>query len=514
MHRNVSSVLGSALVLASLAAGGSVLAQDARDTLRVAMYSKAPSRGNVYGVPNTWPSMFWWEAIYDSFVRVDDKTQLRPHAAESWELVNNTTWRVKFKPNVEFSNGRKNDAANVVAIFDYLHSEQGKSASIIRNVKLASYKALDANTVEFVTQEPDPLLVAKFAGFYTADMKAWAEMGLEAFTARPVTSGPFKVVSWNDNEMVAAAHDKSWRAPKAKNLRMTEVPEPPARVAALESGQSDIIINMGPDDIARIRGAGHQAIIDPAPYVVSLALFTEDFANKWNKGGKTPFADRRVRQAVNYAIDRNALVKDLFGGITEPSGQPAAPQTFGYNPDVKPYPHDPAKARALLAEAGYPNGFSILMETQTGAIPQGREVLQAIANDLGKVGVKTDVRSLPFAEWVGKLIGKKWEGESTSFSMFHSPMIDVSVPFVWYSCQAPQRFTCVEELEPLISAQAKEMDRSKRQAILRDLMKKSNEEALSITVMDGKDITGVAKRVRGFGLWHRVVLYENISVDG
>ena len=139
---------------------------------------------------------------------------------------------------------------------------------------------------------------------YLADMKSFSEMGLEAFSSKPVTSGPYRVVSWNDNEMVAVPNPTSWRKGKVPNLKITSVPEPSSRIAALESGQTDIIYFAGPDDIPRIRAAGHTAVIDPAPYVAAVALFTEDFPNKFNKNGKTPLADKRLRQAFNYAVNR------------------------------------------------------------------------------------------------------------------------------------------------------------------------------------------------------------------
>lgn len=508
-------VLLAATALASTLVVAPAGAQDARDTLRVAMYSKSVPRGNPYAIQNIWPSMYWWEAVLDSFVRVDENGQLVPFAAEKWELVNPTTWRLTFRKNLTFTNGRSNDAANIVKVFDHLATDKGRVTNIAQTIKLASYKAVDSQTVEFVTVEPDPLLIPKLAQFYVGDMAAFADLGPDGFGSNPVGSGPFKVTSWNDQELIATTNEKSWRPAKIKNLRMVEVPEPASRLAALESGQMDVIINMGPDDVPRIRASGHTAVVDPAPNIVSLALFTVDFANRWNMGGKTPFSDKRVRQAVNYAINRDSMVKDFFKGMVKPASQPATPSTYGYNTNVKPHAYDPAKAKQLLAEAGYGNGLSLIMEPIPANIIGGREVLQIAADDLAKVGVKVDINAMLFPAWSQMYNQRKWNGEMTSFSMILAPVMDASVPFsATYGCGHQREFTCIPELNGLVAAQATEMDRAKRLPILQELMKRSNEEALSIMLFEGIDINAVAKRIKGFKNVHRVVHYNAMTIDG
>jgi peptide/nickel transport system substrate-binding protein len=505
----------AAALLATTAQVGTAAAQDARDTLRVAMYAKSVPRGNPWAIQNIWPSMYWWEAVLDTFVRIDEKGQLVPMAAEKWEIVNPTTWRLTFRKDMEFTTGRKNDAENVVKIFDHLASERGRVTNIAQTIKLASYKAFDSHTVEFVTAAPDPLLIPKLAQFYVGDMTAYAELGPDGFGNRPGSSGPYRVVSWNDQEMIGTVNEKSWRPAKIKNVRIVEIPEPASRLAALESGQMDLIINMGPDDVPRIRAAGHSAVVDGAPNIVSLALFTVDFPGKWNMGGKTPFSDKRVRQAVNYAINRDSMVKDFFKGMIAAASQPATPATYGYNPNVKPHPYDPAKAKQLLAEAGYPNGLSLLMEPIPANIIGGREILQIAAEDLAKVGVKVEINAMLFPAWSQLYNQKKWNGEMTSFSMILAPVMDASVPFsATYGCGHQREFTCIEELTPLVQAQAVEMDRNKRLALLQELMKKSNEESLSIMLFEGIDINGVGKRIKGFKNVHRVVHYDAMTIDG
>ncbi len=515
MKARLMKSVAALAVSAAIALPASVaVAQDAKDTLRIGMYSKAPSRGNVYSSGSGVPSMYWWEGIFDGLTRVNDKGQIVPHGAVSWELVNNNTWRFTLRDDVIFSNGVKNSAQNVVKVFDYLLSEEGKPASVARDArKLESYRAIDDRTVEFVTKVPDPLWPATIQRIYIGEMQAFADRGKDGFAADPVTSGPWKVVSWKDTEALFTAHDKSWRPGKIKNIRIVELPEQVARRQALEAGQVDLITNMGPDDIAVIEASGNIAVVNDSPNVMSLMVFSEDFTGKW-KDGKTPFADKRVRQAANYAIDRQSIVDNLFGGITVPASQPANPNTFGWNPNVKPYPYDPAKARALLAEAGYPNGFKMKAEVITGAIANDAEIYTFVSQQLGQVGIEVELRPLQFSEWLNKLLQKKWEGEATGFSYLVDPEMDASTPFRWYSCDSTAVTICIPEHMDLLHASAQEMDRDKREKMLQELMVKANEDALSIAILHGRDIFGMSKRVQGFTNWNRILVYENMTLGG
>lgn len=490
------------------------MAQSVSDTLRVGMYSKAPARGNPLAQGSGVPSMYWWEPIFDSLTRVNDKGQIVPHGASGWKLINDTTWHFTLRDDVIFSNGVKNTAQNVVKVYEYLRSEEGGSASVARDAKtLASIRAIDDRTVEFVTKKPDPLWPGTIVRIYSAEMGAFADLGKDGYAAKPVTSGPWKVVSWSDNEAVYTAHDQSWRPGKIKNMRITELPEQVARRQALEAGQVDLITNMAPDDIPIIEASGNVAVVSDAPNIMSLMLFSEDFTGKW-KDGKTPFADKRVRQAANYAIDRKSIVENLFGGITVPASQPANPNTFGYNPSLKPYPYDTAKAKQLLAEAGYPNGFDMKAEVITGAIANDREIYTFVSQQLTEIGIRVELRPLQFPEWLNKLLQKKWEGQATGFSYLVDPQMDASTPFRWYSCNSTAVTICIPEHMELINAQATEMDRDKREKMLQELMVKAREDALSIPILLGKDIFGMSKRVKGFTNWNRILVYENMSLDG
>ena len=195
--------------------------------------------------------------------------------------------------------------------------------------------------------------------------------------------------------------------------------------------------------MARIRAEGHTVAVESAPFAAAFGLFTVDFSGKW--GGNPPFADRRVRQAVNYALNKEAMVNDLLLGMAKPSGQPAVPTTFGYNPDVKPYPYDPAKARQLLAEAGYPNGLSILMEPSQACTARPKTFSRSWRRTSQKSASMLRSNLLPYNERAKKYFGDSWEGEMTSFTSFYSPPQDASIVFTVFGCDLPNTFTCIPE---------------------------------------------------------------------
>ncbi|MDA0260711.1 MAG: ABC transporter substrate-binding protein [Proteobacteria bacterium] len=509
MNKLLKAISALALISGVMSAGGAI-AQDKSDTIRVAMYTQASTRGDVYGKNYIWPHMYWWEGSYDSFVRVDDKGRTLPFAVKSWKNINPTTWQITFRDDITFWNGKKNTAENIGKTMNYLlNTDAGRAAGVLRASKLASYRVVGPQTLEIVTPKPDPIFMPKLAAFYVVDMAAFEDLGIGEFSKRPVASGPFEITSWSDQEQHSKAFAASWRPAKAKNMVIIEVPEAATRLAALQSGEVDIAFNLSPDHVPVVRAAGHTAAVESAPFVASMGLFTVDFANKW--GGKPPFADKRVRQAANYALNKDAMVGQLLGGLGKPASQPAVPTTFGYNSDLKPYPYDPEKAKRLLAEAGYPNGFDILMET-SGVFGAAGDIFQVMASDLAKVGINVTINVMPFSERTKLFNGNSWKGDITSFTSFFSPPQDASIPFSVYGCDLPNTFTCIPKLTPLIKAQANEMDPEKRLEILKELMKLSNEEALALYLFEGFDITGVSKRIAGYKNWNKVIHYENMSI--
>jgi peptide/nickel transport system substrate-binding protein len=520
MRHKFDRLFGSIAASAAFALGLAVLPAEAAgppDTLRVGVNSKAPARGNPYGAGFSIPSVYYWSAVFDSLTRVNDKGTTIPMLADSWAVgADKLTWTFKLKPNVKFSNGEPVNADAVVAAYTWLISdEKGKLTSMGRNISRDAAEAvkIDDLTVALKTRKPDPLWAGTAATAIVVAPKLWKDIGPEGYTNTPATTGPYRVESWTDQQAVFVLNRDSYRPGKVPRITITELPEAVARAQALLSEQIDIATNMGPDDVVRIRAAGHQADIAGSPNIMAVALFTEDFSanKKWADKG-TPFRDKRVRQAMNHLVDRQLIINSLVGGLTKPASQPANPNTFGYNPDVKPYPLDLAKARQLLAEAGFQTGFKFTSEVLTGFSPNDKEIWTHIADQAAKVGVTMELRPIPFSDWLTKYLQGKWEGESTTLSFLVEPHMDAIRPFQNYSCILQNAFTCVREHMPLIEQASTEMDPVKREKLLKDLMKLSADEAIAVPIQENVEIAGLNKRVRGFANWNKVLLYENVTL--
>ena len=513
-HRMKQAAFGAvaALAVGTMMSAAPAVAQD-NNTLRVGMYSKTPARGNPYGGGGV-PSIYWWDPLFDGLTRVNKEGQVVPWLAESWKLVDNTTWHFKLKPNLEFSNGAKIDADAVVGSFAWALSDEGRATSGGRELReIDRVTKVDNLTVAIITKAPAPLTPGTLQRAYILEPKHLKDVGIPGYTANPVTSGGYKMVRWTDNDAEFTVFDKSWRAGKIRTLRFVELPEAASRLQAIISKQIDLAVTVAPDDIKQVRDAGQVVHVFSSPNVMNFAMFTKDFKNRWGAKG-TPFADKRVRMAANLAIDRKGIVDGLLGGVTSPANQPANPSTFGYNAALPPYKYDPVAAKKLLADAGYPNGFKMIAEFIPGAIPRDIEIYSYMAESLGKIGIQAEVRQIPFPDWLKKYLGGVWDGDGSGFSAFVDPHMDASRPFSNFSCLVPNAIVCIDSHMPLINAAATEMDTKKREKILQELMAAAHNDAMTMPILLGVDIYAATPRLKNFEYWNRVLLWERMTLEG
>ena len=220
----------------------------------------------------------------------------------------------------------------------------------------------------------------------------------------------------------------------------------------------------------------------------------------------TPLRDRRVRHALNYAVNKESINENLMGGLMGINSQYAVPGSFGYDPDLKPYEYDPGKARALLSEAGYANGFKLKVEVRD--FP---DVFQQVAEDLSKVGVDLEVVRVVNAEWGKKFLGVLWEGPTFSLTLGVAPEMDANRPMIFQSCRRNPSYYCNEEVMPLIYAADAEFDMEKRRDMLYELAAKLREDAPAIFIFEQQELNAYGGRLRGFNNVNRIVRYERIT---
>lgn len=485
-------------------------AQMTDDTLRVLTRSLPEGRGmpdqgtaspRVYGL---WP-------FYDSLTMPDLKGEVEPLLAVRWRNIDPETWQFSLRPNVKFSNGEALTAEGIVAFLDYLtHDGKGSTSgtNMVNQARVASARAIDPLTVEIKTRGPNPVLPAAISGTWFPAPKAWMD-GPKEFANKPVGTGSYRVTNWAGEEIDYEAFAGSWRPAKIKRMKVLALPERPTRVQALITDQADIAIGLSIDNIDEVKKAGHIIDASPRPSIMAWQVFATS--------RKSPFNDVRVRQAANMAIDREALNEGLLRGLSRPATQCGAHFVFGYNAAIKPYSYDPARAKQLLREAGYPDGFDSVFEVVPGGQTGDTEIYQAVAQQLSAVGIRVKLDAVTFGDYLKKWLPPK-DATTLGFvgdgfqSFCNSNNVDGLDAFSTVSCLKTPSFYCDEEEMELIRAAEKEFDSEKRQKMLRDLMALNRENAASILMVEVIDVTGVNRRIKGLQNIIQRYNYHEVSI--
>jgi peptide/nickel transport system substrate-binding protein len=325
--------------------------------------------------------------MFDSLVWFDDSGKLVPALAESWEVSEDSTeYTFHLRRDVTFHNGEPFNADSVVfsweraSTSDFTNSRSWRYAS--------SVEKIDDYTVKVMTPEVDALLLSTIAdNWFMIPPGYFAEVGQEGFDEHPIGTGPFKFVEWvkGDHITMEANLDYWGGAPSIKTLIFRPIPESATRVAAIQTGEVDIVTRLSAEEAASLLGVEHVKVIKyPGTRIYYIAF------NNLTTGLDQPTIDARVRQAMNYAVDVDAIIDALFDGFGKPAIGFVNTSDLGYD-NAEPFGYDPDKALDLLAEAGYPDGFSMDMACPAGAYSHFEEVCEAIAGYLGEVGIDVNL---------------------------------------------------------------------------------------------------------------------------
>lgn len=320
--------------------------------------------------------------IFDTLVTRDENGDLAPCLATEWEAVSDTTWRFKLREDVYFHDGDHFDAEDAKFSLDRLNAAE--TASPIAELKnLESTAIVDQYTIDLTFKAPEPIAPNKtvmFGGVMLS--KEYTEAhDMDYLALNPNGTGPFKFVSWTkDSEVVLEANDKYWAgAPAYDKLIFRVIPNHADMLAALMAGEIDIAPAITSDLALSIANNPELKVVN-ADWIRTFFISLDTI-------NSAPLADKRVRQAVNYAIDKQAIIDAVFGGAAKQTATILPSQVFGYDPEVAPYEYNPEKARELLKEAGYENGFEITFDATSTDLTE----IQAICGFLEEVGVKCNL---------------------------------------------------------------------------------------------------------------------------
>lgn len=490
-----SKILGGIAAVSLL--GSASIAQADTDTIRIAHYDMPAQFGMPYGTFGA-NGAYQLYAFFDGLTFVDDDKSTNPQLATEWKLTSPTTWEITLREGVTFHNGEAWDADALIGNIDALLTDPIVSKQQVRRQfpTLASVKKLGSHMVEITTKVPDPIFAKRLHVMRVHSPKAWADLGAEGFARHPVGTGSYKIVDWGTDRIKATAYENAWRKPKTKNIDIIVIPEIPTRVQALNSGQVDIAWALDTGAMGLVEAAGNKVVLSSRHDTLNLIMH--------HRRPGSPVTDVRVRRALNYAYDKETFVNEFMGGITKTNGQPTDSSATGYFEDIKPYPYDPEKAKQLLAEAGYPNGFDMKIEMVNSSGEFG-DTFQAMAQDFKRVGVNAELIVLSIPIFVKKILAQQeWEGDAFTMMYESHPMADLSRVMATHSCNFFAKHTCFEEIAPTIAMMDSEMDPAKREGLMRKVAQFYHDEAPVVFSHERPAIDGISPKLKGYKLVNRV----------
>ena len=434
-----------------------------------------------------------YHALFETLVLADDKGEIVPALATSWKNVDATTWEFKLRTGVRFHNGEPFDAAAAKYTIERILDPEVKSAWATRLNLISGVEATAPDTLVIKTRQPFVALPANLTVAYMLPPQYAAQQGVAGFGKAPVGTGPFKLVEWVvDSHLTVERNAEYWKgAPSINRITFRNVPEESGRLAALESGEAQLAFPISPDQAPRLQGRSELKLEEIAlGQALTVAL---------RSIGTGPLEKKEVRQALNYAIDKERLHKALLQGHGRLlDGQLAGPDTFGYNPNLKAYPYDVNKAKELLAQAGHPDGFEVKFDGSVGRYAMDQQVGEAIATQLGQIGVRTRYNVLESGQYISGFLDGSI-GPMYLFGWNLAPAMSVDQPYPYHTSNAPQKLFANPEFDHLMVEQSAEFDVDKRRQILQKLGDLYREEAPAIFLWQSPMIYGLSSKVGSFG---------------
>jgi peptide/nickel transport system substrate-binding protein len=345
--------------------------------------------------------------IFEQLVLKDEKLSLKPALATSWTNIDPTTWEFTLRQNVRFHDGSAFTAEDVVFSLRRPPNVPNSPSSYAGYVSaIKTIEIMDPHKIRITTKAPYPLLPLDLSIIHVMSATAAAAKTTDALNRGEglVGTGPFKFVSWQNKDTIELRrHDEYWgRKSEWAAVRFRPLTNDGARTAALLAGDLDLIENVPIDDMARISADGQFRVVKgPSNRIMYLALDAVRQATPFatDKSGtaltSNPLADVRVRQAISMAINRPAMVDRIMAGQAVAASQLHSPAMAGHNKELKMLRYDPAVAKSLLQEAGFPDGFRLTLHGSNDRYVKADSVLQAMAQMLQRIGIDAKVEVMP-----------------------------------------------------------------------------------------------------------------------
>jgi peptide/nickel transport system substrate-binding protein len=453
--------------------------------------------------------------IYDTLLSRDPNLQVRPSLAESWRAVDETTWEFRLRPGVRFHDGSPLTAEDVKFTIDRVTrvaNNPNSYATYIQGIR--EVQVVDPQTVRFLTDGPVPLLPTNISNIFILSSARGVRSTAEFNTgAAAIGTGPFRFSAWQPGQPMMLERNAGYfaGAPHWARVTFRPVTNDGARVAGLLAGDVDFINGVPLQDVSRLQREGGRTRVYGGASAYVYMLFPEvgrdtlpavrDAAG--NPLPRNPWLDPRVREAVSLAINREAIVERLMEGRARVANQAVPEGFFGHSSRIPAARFDPERARALLREAGLPNGFQTTLSCPNDRFVNDSKICEAAAQQLQRIGIRIDLNAMPRATFFPARARREWPlhaagwgsltGESSYFltSQIHTPNRDLGLGAINYSGISNP------EIDALIQRGRRILDDGQRRAVLERAMEATMAQNLVIPILTFEAIwAGRADRVR------------------
>ncbi len=438
------------------------------------------------------PSRAILNNITDTLIALDEQGRMAPRLAESWKAVNPTTWEFTLRSGVKFHNGEDFNAEVVKYTLERLVDPKEKNARRSRWEDFDHVEVVNPTVARLITKRPNALVPSLLTYAAMLAPKYSREKGADYIARNPVGTGPFRFVKWvKDEAITLEANESYWRgAPKVKTIIFHAIPEDSTRVAELQTGAADIINNVPPAQVKAVEANPKlQVLTVPSSRFVYVGLNAE----------KNPIlAKKAVRQALNYAVDIDSIIKNVLEGNGRRMSHPTHDLHFGYASDIKPYPYDPEKAKQLLQQAGAEN-LSLTFDSPNGRYLLDKEVAQALVGQLAKVGVKVNLQVREWGDYSNMVNQTRTVGDMWLLGWGNVPGLDGDQVYTQLlRTGVAQSYYSNPQLDDLMDKAHVETDTAKRQDLYHQAAVLSHDEAPWIYLYAQTDLYGASSRITGW----------------
>ncbi|QOR34053.1 ABC transporter substrate-binding protein [Clostridium sp. 'deep sea'] len=450
-------------------------------SLDPAMHSDTPSSNVEY-------------QIFDTLIKRSSDMHLKPSIANSWKMINDTTWKLTIRDDVKFHNGETLTAEDVKFSIERIIDPKNKSPrmshyNIIKDVILE-----ENNSIIIKTKQPYPVLLSRLSDLRIVPKKYLQEVGNEQFAVKPIGSGPYKLKEWQRDEFInLVAYEQYWDGcPEIKEVVFKPVPESSARVMSLRAKEADIITNLPPHQVTELK---QSAGVDSVSVDSTRVMFMSITTNRKN------VKDIRVRQALNYAIDKQSIINNILEKSAVKSDQIISKFDLGFNNNLTEIDYNPQKAKQLLKDAGYEKGLKITMKSPSGRYLMDKEVAEAVKLQLEAVGIEVELTFEEFGTYVTKIISGTMDADVWLIGWGSSTFDAGTTLKQWlYTPNKTAYYRVSKEtnnhIDSLLEEALMTMEEVRRAEIYYDIIQQVHNDSAFINLYQQKDLYGVSDRVK------------------